>query len=145
MKIIKKTSKEELHDSEHRYRDSIVMKRFVFEFFSYFMDLFYVAFINFDILALKNQLIALYSFDEVRRVASETIIPLIRNNKLEQTKNIVFECLSIYFPQLFSNKKMKEEKEKNLLKQTEEEYFQEKLKELEKPKYEAVNIYILLL
>lgn len=54
MSIIKKTSKEELHDTEYRYRDSIIMKRFVFEFFSYFMDLFYVAFINFNILALKN-------------------------------------------------------------------------------------------
>lgn len=79
MKIVVNFTKQECHDTKYKHDDSIILKRFVFEFFSYFMDLFYVAFINFNIISLRNSLVSLYTFDEIRRVVTETLIPLLKN------------------------------------------------------------------
>lgn len=40
-----------------------------------FTDLAYIAFVRFDIEALKSELIAIYSADEIRRVVTESVIP----------------------------------------------------------------------
>ncbi|KRX08061.1 hypothetical protein PPERSA_02193 [Pseudocohnilembus persalinus] len=141
LKVVYWTTKSECHDSEYDYQNSIINKRYIFEFFSYFSDLFYIAFIQFDILALKDQLISLYSVDEIRRITTETVIPLMRKHKLEQIYIITKRFIIYHFPSLF--KKQIEEENKSAQKaQTEDEYFLEKLDEIKRPKYDSFGDYI---
>jgi len=49
-----------------------------------FTDLSYIAFVRFDIEALKSELIAIYSVDEVRRVMTESIVPYFTKLKLRK-------------------------------------------------------------
>ena len=67
----------ENHMTKSSYNNSLILKRFVFEFFDFFMHLFYVAFYNLDILALRKELITLFTVDEGRRILTETVIPYI--------------------------------------------------------------------
>lgn len=57
--------------------NSIIAKKVIFEFFYTFTDLFYIAFINFDIVGLKNELVSIFVIDEFRRIFTETLIPLV--------------------------------------------------------------------
>lgn len=65
----------EKHDSYHAFQASLIVKRFAFEMLSGFMDFFYIGFIRFDILALKIELLSMFTFDEIRRLIFETFIP----------------------------------------------------------------------
>ena len=40
-----------------------------------FTDLFYIAFVRFDIMGLKEQMVSLFFVDIVRRMMAETFIP----------------------------------------------------------------------
>lgn len=75
--VAEKSSKEELHSTTIKKNNSFTFKRFLFEMLYTFTDLSYIAFVKFDIEALKSELIAIYSVDEVRRVLSESIIPFV--------------------------------------------------------------------
>lgn len=57
--------------------NSMILKRFLFEFLAYYSDMIYIAFIKFDIMTLKEYLISLYMVDEVRRLVTESLIPSI--------------------------------------------------------------------
>lgn len=62
----------------------MILKRFLFEMLYTFTDLSYIAFVRFDIEALKSELIAIYSVDEVRRVMTESIVPYFTKLKLRK-------------------------------------------------------------
>lgn len=76
-----KITKWEQHDNFHTYQRSIIWKRILFQIFSTFSVLFYIAFIKFDIVALRRELIILFSIDEIRRLLLETIIPYLTKKK----------------------------------------------------------------
>ncbi len=76
-----KITKWEQHDNFNTYQTSVIWKRILFQIFSTFSVLFYIAFIKFDILALRRELIILYSIDEIRRLVMETIIPYFDKKK----------------------------------------------------------------
>lgn len=62
------------------------MKRFVFELINRFFHLFYIAFVEQDILTTKTLLAKLFLLDEVRRVGVESILPLITKKSLDFKK-----------------------------------------------------------
>lgn len=62
-----------------RHQDSIIIKRCIFEFFSYFTDLFFLGFIKRDIQALKESLSSLFICDSIRRILTETVLPYLMN------------------------------------------------------------------
>mmetsp|Transcript_123836 Transcript_123836/g.185076 ORF Transcript_123836/g.185076 Transcript_123836/m.185076 type:complete len:149 (-) Transcript_123836:659-1105(-) len=67
----------EYHSTYATRENSVLVKRFVFETFNTFTDLAYLAFIRLDITALRTELISIFMFDELRRLITETGIPLI--------------------------------------------------------------------
>lgn len=79
-----KITKSEFHETQESYENSILWKRFAFELFSTFTDLSYVAFIKMDIIALRNELIILYSIDEIRRLTVESVIPRLLKERKER-------------------------------------------------------------
>ena len=86
--ISKWTSKREFHKTVQGEENSLIVKRVVFETFNTFVDLIYLAFIKLDISAVRRELISIYTFDELRRIVTETVIPfLIRKFKESKIKN----------------------------------------------------------
>eukprot|EP00494_Astrolonche_serrata_P003537 UN03544 len=77
----------ENHRTEHNYENSLVAKRFCFEFLDSFMPLFYIAFYQQDISNLRGELVSLYTSDEIRRVALETLVPSLTNIFMEKKLN----------------------------------------------------------
>lgn len=71
------TNKNEAHQTMAEYQNSLILKRFFFEFFSYFSDILYLAFIKVDFESVNQYLRSLFVFDELRRMITETGIPLI--------------------------------------------------------------------
>jgi hypothetical protein len=55
----------------------MIVKRVCFEFVDCFAALFYVAFYRRDIVQLRQELVSLYTFDQFRRIALETLLPLL--------------------------------------------------------------------
>ena len=53
-----------------------MLKRFVFEAFDCYVALFYIAFELGDVSRLRMELVSLYTSDTVRRIATETVLPL---------------------------------------------------------------------
>lgn len=79
------TSKDELHSTLVKKNNSVVFKRFLFELLYTFTDLSYIAFVRFDIEALKRELISIYSADEIRRLLTESIIPYFTKLRLRKS------------------------------------------------------------
>jgi|JI6StandDraft_1071083.scaffolds.fasta_scaffold06237_5 hypothetical protein len=69
------TTRLEHHLEPKHYQNSIIVKFFIYEFLITFADMFYIAFIRFDIMGLKEQLVWLFFIDIVRRFAAETLLP----------------------------------------------------------------------
>lgn len=67
----------ENHRTEEEYQNNLMIKRFLFEAFDCYVSLFYLAFVQFDMLKLRNELISLYTVDSIRRIATECILPMI--------------------------------------------------------------------
>lgn len=76
--IAKKLARFENHRTPKGYENSIIFKYFVYEFFITFADLFYIAFVRFDIEGLREQLLSLFFIDIVRRVVAESVIPWLK-------------------------------------------------------------------
>lgn len=49
----------------------------MYEFVITFADLFYIAFVRFDIDGLRDQLLSLFFIDIVRRVVAESVVPWV--------------------------------------------------------------------
>ena len=65
----------ENHRSPTQHENALYVKRFFFEAFDCYIALFYLAFIENDIVLLRRELVSLYTVDSIRRLATETIIP----------------------------------------------------------------------
>jgi len=67
----------ENHRTNYQWQGSITVKRVLFELFDCYLPLFYIAFYQLDIISLRRELVGLFWGDEIRRVVTESIIPLI--------------------------------------------------------------------
>merc|ERR550537_996203 len=67
----------ENHRTPTQHENALYVKRFFFEAFDCYIALFYLAFIENDIVLLRRELVSLYTVDSIRRLATETIIPHI--------------------------------------------------------------------
>jgi len=78
----------ENHKTDEDYENSLILKRFLFEAFDCYISLFYLAFFELDIMRLRSELMALFTSDCIRRVLTETLLPLIiRKAKKRSSKN----------------------------------------------------------
>lgn len=68
--IAKKLAKLERHLTPKGHESSIIIKYFIYEFVITFADLFYIAFVRFDIVGLREQLLSLFFIDIVRRLVA---------------------------------------------------------------------------
>lgn len=67
----------ENHRSPTQHENALYVKRFFFEAFDCYIALFYLAFVENDIVLLRKELVSLYTVDSIRRLSTETLIPLI--------------------------------------------------------------------
>lgn len=65
----------ENHKTHEGHRNSVNIKKFVFNFIFFFSHLFYVAFERRDMQGLKKELITLALVDELRRIVAESALP----------------------------------------------------------------------
>jgi anoctamin-10 len=67
----------ENHKYKSSYENSLLVKRFIFEFFDCFLPLMYFGWWEMNFKVLRQNVIALYVADEIRRIVCETIIPYL--------------------------------------------------------------------
>ena len=67
----------ENHRSPIQHENALYVKRFFFEAFDCYIALFYLAFVENDIVLLRRELVSLYTVDSIRRLSTETIIPFV--------------------------------------------------------------------
>ncbi|CAN0380365.1 unnamed protein product [Ascophyllum nodosum] len=76
-KVATRLTERENHCTEDEYQNNLMMKRFLFEAFDSYVSLFYLAFVQFDMFKLRNELASLFTVDCIRRVATQCLVPLI--------------------------------------------------------------------
>lgn len=86
-KLSKKSTKRENHKTTVNFNDSLIIKRFIFELINRFMHLWYIAFVEFDIATLKELMSKLFIIDEIRKVVTETLLPLLMKKRLEKVSS----------------------------------------------------------
>jgi hypothetical protein len=64
--VAEKSTEFENHRTKESHRNSLVLKRFLFDFIFFFSHLFYVAFEKMDIVGLRKELLILSFVDEFR-------------------------------------------------------------------------------
>jgi len=79
----------ENHRLQQEYESSLIVKRFLFEAFDAYIALFYVAFFMRDPVALRAELVSLYTVDTIRRVLLETVLPFALQNRAKAQRAIV--------------------------------------------------------
>eukprot|EP00931_Biecheleriopsis_adriatica_P032861 TRINITY_DN19122_c0_g2_i1.p1 TRINITY_DN19122_c0_g2~~TRINITY_DN19122_c0_g2_i1.p1 ORF type:complete len:711 (-),score=164.19 TRINITY_DN19122_c0_g2_i1:36-2114(-) len=67
----------ENHRLVEHHEQSLILKRFFFEAFDCYISLFYVGFVQQDMRKLRQELVGLYTVDSLRRVVTETALPLV--------------------------------------------------------------------
>eukprot|EP00210_Caulerpa_lentillifera_P003186 g3044.t2 len=67
----------ENHRTEQAHESSLILKRFFFDAFDSYIALFYLAFVERDVLKVRLELTSLYMVDCLRRLATEIILPYI--------------------------------------------------------------------
>jgi len=67
----------ENHETEAAHKSSIILKRFLFESFDCYVALFYLAFYERDVDRLRAELMMVFQVDSLRRVATESVLPLV--------------------------------------------------------------------
>lgn len=73
--IARWTSILEKHHTMTSFENSIIIKRFLFEFFDAFLPLFYLGMYRMNIKLLYSELVVLFIVDEFRRIGVETVLP----------------------------------------------------------------------
>jgi anoctamin-10 len=76
-RIAEKLTNWENHETTVDHRNSLILKRFLFEAFDCYVALFYLAFYERDIERLRMELVAVFQFDTVRRVLLECMLPML--------------------------------------------------------------------
>mmetsp|Transcript_35370 Transcript_35370/g.59610 ORF Transcript_35370/g.59610 Transcript_35370/m.59610 type:complete len:709 (-) Transcript_35370:156-2282(-) len=66
----------ENHRTEAPHENSLILKRFLFEAFDGYISLFYLAFYELSALKVRTELVSFYTMDAVRRLVTETLIPI---------------------------------------------------------------------
>ena len=56
------TTERENHRVKSNYENTIILKRYIFEFMDNYMCFFYIAFVNQNFVALKSQIVSIYYF-----------------------------------------------------------------------------------
>uniref|UniRef100_A0A0G4HHW7 Anoctamin transmembrane domain-containing protein n=1 Tax=Chromera velia CCMP2878 TaxID=1169474 RepID=A0A0G4HHW7_9ALVE len=74
----------ENYRTEHQFEVSLMTKRFIFEALDCYLPLFWIAFFSRDIQKLREELMALFLIDEIRRVFMETIVPFFASRAQEK-------------------------------------------------------------
>ena len=69
----------ENHRSKNHYYNSYLIKKFIFESLNYFFDIFYISFALFDLNETTNTIKSYLYLNEILRLMTETIVPLIKN------------------------------------------------------------------
>nr|XP_058973340.1 anoctamin-10-like [Pocillopora verrucosa] len=67
----------ENHRTEKDWDNSLIIKRVLFEVFDCFLPLFYIAFYQLNVVALRRELVGLFWGDEIRRLVTESILPYL--------------------------------------------------------------------
>jgi hypothetical protein len=67
----------ENHETEASHRNSLILKRFLFEAFDCYVALFYLAFYERDVERLRLELVAVFNVDTFRRMSLECILPML--------------------------------------------------------------------
>ena len=117
------TTNWENHRTNTSFNNSMIFKRFFFEIINTFSPLLYIAFWRLELDAVRDELFALYTTDEIRRLVTETLIPYIQ-------KKAMLKSISAAA------------KAKREVKQTHEDYMKEKMKELQLAEYESFDDYL---
>jgi len=73
----------ENHKTKQSHTNSVVLKRFLFDFIFFFSHLFYVAFEKWDMEGLWKELMILCIADEFRRIAVEVALPYFTQWKVQ--------------------------------------------------------------
>merc|ERR1719242_1992565 len=75
---------------ESEFENSLIWKRFLFEFLDAFLPLFYIAFYEMKMDLLTQELFSLFLMDEIRRIATESLLPLLLH--LREWRNMSHEA-----------------------------------------------------
>ena len=75
----------ENHKYQSDYENSLIVKRFVFEFFDCFLPLIYLGWWDLNFKVLRQTVISMYIVDEVRRVFLETLLPYLLQSQSSKT------------------------------------------------------------
>eukprot|EP00978_Attheya_sp_CCMP212_P000692 scaffold1386_cov55-Attheya_sp.AAC.3 len=67
----------ENHETENDHRNSIILKRFMFEAFDAYIALFYLAFYERNVDRLRAELVSVFNIDTFRRMLVECILPWV--------------------------------------------------------------------
>jgi anoctamin-10 len=85
----------ENHKYKSTYENSLLVKRFMFEFFDCFLPLIYFGWWELNFKVLRQNVISLYVADELRRITCETILPYLLQNKSKISKDMYTLALSM--------------------------------------------------
>jgi hypothetical protein len=86
--MAEKSTERENHRTQTAYNNSLILKRFVFEFCDFFLYLFYIAFAEMNMVLLRQSLVSLFIVDEIRRVVAESIVPYLTQNQAKVKANL---------------------------------------------------------
>lgn len=81
--VARKLTLFENHRTARDFANSLIMKRFIFEFLDCYSSLFFLAFVDCSIASLRKELMSLFVVDTVRRVCMESVLPLLSQIVLE--------------------------------------------------------------
>ncbi|KAM3130361.1 hypothetical protein pb186bvf_017564 [Paramecium bursaria] len=116
------STRRENHKTNLHFQNSVILKRFIFELINRFFHLFYIAFVEYDILTLQDLLTKLFVMDQIRRVILESLVPMAM--KEQQKRSIVAY------------------KEKMMKKTDQSEYIVQRIAELDLWEYDNFDDYI---
>lgn len=84
----------ENHKYQEDYDSSLIIKRFLFEFYDCFLPLIYLGWWERDFKILRETVVMLYVVDEIRRVATESLIPYLTQGSASIKKKVSGMSLS---------------------------------------------------
>lgn len=76
-KVASWCTERENHKYQSNFENSLIVKRFIFEFFDCFLPLIYFGWWELDFVTLRQNVIATFIADELRRVGTETLLPYL--------------------------------------------------------------------
>lgn len=84
----------ENHKTNKAKENSIIIKRFLFEFLNRFSDIGYLAFYKMDLTGLQYEILAFFILGETRRILNEFLIPMLNKNLSKTSYKIKKELMN---------------------------------------------------